>query len=116
MTIRSAEEYLRLTAFVRQAFLLCDHCAAGVPHHTNAGGSIGGSDRTPRWDLHHLERGDLVECTAYEHLLAHIDRGAAEDDEITRLRTTLTSLATMHSGHSECADALNEFARRALEG
>jgi spore coat polysaccharide biosynthesis protein SpsF (cytidylyltransferase family) len=51
-------------AFVRAVFAACEHCLGGVPHHTNARGSIGGSDRHICWDLHHLERGDLVECLA----------------------------------------------------
>ncbi len=54
--------------FVRRVFQACEHCAAGVPRHTNAGSSIGGSDRHLVFDLHHLERGDLVECTAYNIL------------------------------------------------
>lgn len=54
--------------FVREVFRLCEHCEAGVPRHTNASGSIGGSDRHPIWDLHHLGRGDLAECQAFDLL------------------------------------------------
>jgi hypothetical protein len=54
--------------FVRRVFETCDLCREGVPHHTNAGGSIGGTDRHPVFDLHHLDRGDLAECTAYDIL------------------------------------------------
>lgn len=54
-------------AFVRQVFAACDLCRRGVPHHSNALGSIGGMDgRAPRWDLHAADDGGLVECTAYE--------------------------------------------------
>lgn len=56
--------------FVQQVFAQCEHCRLGVPHHTNASGSIGGSDRHPIWDLHHLDRGDLVECTAHALLMS----------------------------------------------
>ena len=52
-------------AFVRVVYAACVHCAEGVPHHTNAAGSISGQDRMPVFDLHHLSRGDLAECTAY---------------------------------------------------
>jgi len=54
--------------FVRQVFATCEHCRAGVPRHTNSATSIGGADRQPRWDLHHLDRGDLAECTAFDLL------------------------------------------------
>jgi spore coat polysaccharide biosynthesis protein SpsF (cytidylyltransferase family) len=60
--------------FVRRVFEACGHCRGGVPHHTNAATSIGGSDRSPVWDLHQLDepsnRGGLVECTAYEILMS----------------------------------------------
>jgi glutamate-1-semialdehyde 2,1-aminomutase len=62
--------------FIREVFRLCQSCADGVPHHSNAGGSIGGADRTPVWDLHHLERGDLVECSAYDLLMQHTQEEA----------------------------------------
>jgi spore coat polysaccharide biosynthesis protein SpsF (cytidylyltransferase family) len=55
--------------FVRQVFECCPLCRTGVPHHTNAAGSIGGTNRHPIFDLHHLERGDLAECLAYELLM-----------------------------------------------
>ena len=54
--------------FVRRVFRACFYCEQGVPHHTNAESSIGGWDRAPVWDLHHLTRGDLIECTAHEVL------------------------------------------------
>ena len=54
--------------FVRRVFQACALCAKGEARHTNAGGSIGGPDRQPVWDLHHLERGDLAECAAYDIL------------------------------------------------
>jgi len=55
--------------FVRQVFERCPLCRTGVPHHTNAAGSIGGTNRHPVFDLHHLERGDLAECLAYDLLM-----------------------------------------------
>lgn len=56
--------------FVRAVFNTCVHCRDAVPHHTNSRASIGGSaDRQPVWDLHHLERGDLVECVAADLLM-----------------------------------------------
>lgn len=56
--------------FVRAVMATCDLCAQGVNHHTNSAGSIGGSDRQPILDLHHLERGDLIECKAGDLLEA----------------------------------------------
>lgn len=60
-------------AFVRQVFQACQPCREGVPHHTNSLTSIGGSDRTPVFDLHQVDtlgnRGGLVECTAYDILM-----------------------------------------------
>jgi spore coat polysaccharide biosynthesis protein SpsF (cytidylyltransferase family) len=50
--------------FVRAVYRTCDHCAQAVPHHTNANGSIGGSDRVLCVDLHHMPAGDLAECKA----------------------------------------------------
>ena len=50
--------------FVRAVYRACDHCARAVPHHTNAGGSIGGANRTLVVDLHQVEDGGLAECTA----------------------------------------------------
>lgn len=50
--------------FVRAVYRECGHCAAAVPHHTNAGGSIGGTNRTLVVDLHQVEDGSLAECTA----------------------------------------------------
>lgn len=45
---------------------VCPLCRDGVPHHTNAAGSIGGNDhRRPVWDLHISTGGGLEECIAY---------------------------------------------------
>lgn len=55
-------------AFVREVFKACEHCREGVPRHTNSLTSIGGGDRHPVWELHHLDRGDLAECTAFDIL------------------------------------------------
>jgi hypothetical protein len=53
--------------FVRRVMQACQHCAMGLPHHSNATGSIGGEDgRAPVWDLHALPDGGLGECTAYD--------------------------------------------------
>lgn len=55
--------------FVRRVFAACRHCAEGTPHHANSASSIGGADRSPRWDLHAVEDTGgvgLAECTAYE--------------------------------------------------
>lgn len=52
---------------------LCARCEAHVPHHTNAGGSIGGSDRHSVYDLHAVEDTSgvgLAECDAGDMLLA----------------------------------------------
>ena len=55
--------------FVREVYAACEHCLAGVPHHTNSATSIGGNGhRRFILDLHHLERGDLAECTAADLL------------------------------------------------
>ena len=54
--------------FVRRVFAACPHCAGAVPHHTNAGQSIGGRDRTLVLDLHHMPAGDLAECAAADIL------------------------------------------------
>lgn len=62
--------------FVREVFRLCPRCADGVPHHTNAVGSIGGGDRTPVWDLHHVDGGELAECLAHDLLIAHTQEEA----------------------------------------
>lgn len=67
-TLRWSVDTLEGLEFVRSVYKACEHCAEGVPWHTNAGGSIGGSDRQPVFDLHHLERGDLAECRAYDIL------------------------------------------------
>jgi spore coat polysaccharide biosynthesis protein SpsF (cytidylyltransferase family) len=60
-------------AFVRSVFRACENCRRGVPHHTNSATSIGGSDRTPVWELHQVDRpdnrGGLEECTAYDILM-----------------------------------------------
>lgn len=58
--------------FVREVYQSCHHCANAVPHHTNAAASIGGSDRHPIWDLHQVDDGGLVECTAYDILKGRI--------------------------------------------
>jgi len=50
--------------FVRMVYDLCDLCRRGVPHHTNAGSSIGGRDRVLVVDLHQVEDGGLAECCA----------------------------------------------------
>jgi spore coat polysaccharide biosynthesis protein SpsF (cytidylyltransferase family) len=58
--------------FVRAVFSACEECRIGTPHHTNSATSIGGSDRSPVWCLHQVDRpdnrGGLVECTAYDIL------------------------------------------------
>ena len=58
--------------FVRAVYRSCSACRDGVPHHTNAGSSIGGSDRHLVLDLHHVDdpsnRGGLIECTAADLL------------------------------------------------
>lgn len=33
----------------------CEHCKAGVPHHTNSETSIGGADRHMIYDIHAVE-------------------------------------------------------------
>lgn len=59
--------------FVRAVFAQCDLCRDGIPHHSNATGSIGGQDgRAPRWDLHAGPDGGLVECTAYETRMSRV--------------------------------------------
>jgi hypothetical protein len=51
--------------FIQRVYELCDDCRAGVPHHTNAIGSIGGDDgRHLVLDLHVGEGGGLRECLA----------------------------------------------------
>ena len=48
------------------AAAICPRCREGVPHHTNAQGSIGGDDhRAPVYDLHISTGGGLEECVAY---------------------------------------------------
>ena len=54
--------------FVRRVVGACLDCALGVPHHTNAGASIGGGDRSLVIDLHTGTGGGLVECTAADIL------------------------------------------------
>ena len=54
--------------FVRRVYAACPHCAEGIPRHTNANGSIGGSDRVIVAELHHMPAGDLDECRAYDIL------------------------------------------------
>jgi hypothetical protein len=45
--------------------LICPHCRAGLPHHTNAVDSIGGPNgRHTIWELHVGTGGGLVECWA----------------------------------------------------
>jgi RimJ/RimL family protein N-acetyltransferase len=49
----------------------CAACARAVAHHTNATGSIGGSEgRAERWDLHVSTGGGLEECLAGDLLIA----------------------------------------------
>jgi len=53
--------------WARRVMKDCQWCYAGVPHHTNARGSIGGNDgRWPVWDLHDLGQAGLTECTAHD--------------------------------------------------
>lgn len=52
--------------FVRRIYAACELCRRGVPHHTNAGSSIGGIDRRIVLDLHVGIGGGLVECTSAE--------------------------------------------------
>ena len=54
--------------FVRRVYAACPHCAEGIPRHTNANGSIGGSDRVIVAELHHMPAGDLDECRAADIL------------------------------------------------
>ena len=54
--------------FVRRVYATCPHCAEGIPRHTNANGSIGGSDRVIVGELHHMPAGDLAECQAADIL------------------------------------------------
>ena len=54
--------------FVRRVVGACPDCALGVPHHSNAGASIGGADRSLVLDLHVGEGGGLVECLAADIL------------------------------------------------
>jgi len=54
--------------FVRRVYAACPHCAEGVPRHTNANGSISGSDRMIVAELHHMPAGDLDECRAADIL------------------------------------------------
>ena len=54
--------------FARRVYAACDYCKRAVPHHTNAGSSIGGQDRTLVVDLHQTEDGGLVECGAADIL------------------------------------------------
>lgn len=59
--------------FVRRVYGACDACRDGIPHHTNATGSIGGNDgRAPVWDLHVSEGGGLAECTAHDILMERV--------------------------------------------
>lgn len=53
----------------RRAAVICPHCAAGAPHHTNSRTSIGGADRIPVYDLHEVDDTGgvgLAECLAYD--------------------------------------------------
>ena len=54
--------------FSRLVAMQCALCRMGVPHHTNAGSSIGGSDRHFVLDLHESTGGGLEECTAADIL------------------------------------------------
>lgn len=58
--------------FVRAVYRSCPACRDGVPHHTNAGSSIGGNDRHLVLDLHQADdpnnRGGLIECQAADLL------------------------------------------------
>lgn len=58
--------------FVRRVYAACNHCLEGVPRHSNAGGSIGGTDRRLVLELHHVADGGLAECTAYDILKERI--------------------------------------------
>ena len=58
--------------FVRRVYAACALCAGGTPHHTNAGGSIGGADRTLLLELHQTPDGGLAECTAADILLERV--------------------------------------------
>ena len=64
-TYRWSVDDLSGLEFVRSVYAACPFCANGVEHHTNAFDSIGGSVRTPIWDLHRLPHGGLEECRAY---------------------------------------------------
>ena len=50
--------------FMRAVYAACENCAQAIPMHTNASGSIGGTDRQLCIDLHHMPAGDLAECKA----------------------------------------------------
>lgn len=58
--------------FVRRVYKACNHCAEGIPRHSNASGSIGGADRHLVIELHHMPAGDLAECTAMDVLKERI--------------------------------------------
>ncbi len=58
--------------FVRRVMGTCADCALGVPHHSNASASIGGSDRSLVIDLHVGPGGGLVECTSADILRERI--------------------------------------------
>lgn len=50
-----------------QAMARCGYCQKGVPHHTNSRTSIGGTDRSPVYDLHAVDDAGgvgLAECDA----------------------------------------------------
>lgn len=67
-TILKALCNMRRNTLLDAARAICPLCAQHVPHHTNAGGSIGGGDRHPIYDLHAVEDAGgvgLAECTAY---------------------------------------------------
>lgn len=68
--------------FVRAVLGACDECRIGTPHHTNSATSIGGSDRSPVWCLHQVDRpdnrGGLVECTAADILKTRMGGEAYE--------------------------------------
>jgi spore coat polysaccharide biosynthesis protein SpsF (cytidylyltransferase family) len=58
--------------FARRVYAACRLCRLGYAHHSNAGSSIGGDDRSLILDLHVSTGGGLEECTAADILQERI--------------------------------------------
>ena len=97
---------------------VCALCARGAQHHTNAGGSIGGTDQAPRYDLHAVEHAagvGLRECDAGDLWLAwekakgarmarlQGDPSGARQTDVDGLSGGSTPPAS--TKHQPCADA-----------